>query len=70
MAVKRVTGHAPALLGVGQARKRVQDRVQVGANEQAVPLGVVADVDDDRQIAGSQDLLQAVGDLRPSGPAG
>ena len=48
----RLAGDAPATLVVEAAGEHVHDRVVVGHHEQAVPLGVVAGVDDDRQVAG------------------
>ena len=42
---------APAALEVEPPGQHVHDRVVIGHHEQAVPLGVVAGVDDDRQIA-------------------
>ena len=42
----------------------------VGHDEQAVPLDVVAGIDDDRELAGLEGQLQAMGELRPARAAG
>ena len=59
--------HGPGLAGDGPSPARqskpgehVHDRVVVGHHEQAVPLGVVAGVDDDRQVARGEDGLEPV----------
>ena len=48
--VMRVAGDAPAALRVDEPAQRVEQRVDVGADEQAVDLGVVADVGDDGEL--------------------
>ena len=65
-----LAGETPAALVVEPARQHVHDRVVVGHDEQAVPLGVVARVGDDRQVARAEDGLEPVGQLRATGPAG
>ena len=52
------------------AAEHVQDRVVIGHDEQPVALHVVAGVDDDGQVTGRQDRLEALGELRPAGPTG
>ena len=42
----------------------------VGHDRQSVQLQVVARVDDDRQVAGREHLLQALGELGAADPAG
>ena len=61
---------APAALEVEPPGQHVHDRIVIGHHQQAVPLRVVAGVDDDRQVAGWQDGLEALGQLRAAGPAG
>ena len=65
-----VARHAPALDRIRQAGQGVEDGVQVRADRQALPLEVVGHVDDHRQVAGRQHLLQPVGELGSAGSAG
>src|SRR6185503_293344 len=51
------------------ARQRVEQRVDVGADVEAVDLDVVADVGDDRELDIWADEHEAVRQLRPSGAA-
>ena len=55
----RLAGQAPAPLGVDLAGERVGDRVEIGADRQAVQLDVVADVDDGGDLVGRADLHEA-----------
>ena len=64
-----VAGEAPAELPVLEAGERVHDGVVVGADEEAVALGVVGGVDDDGQPV-ADDGLEALGELRPADAAG
>ena len=60
----------PALLAIREAGQRVQDRVVVGHHQEAVQFEVVAGVDEHRQLARGQRLLQAVGQLGTADAAG
>ena len=55
----RLPGEAPAALVVVQARQGVGHGVEVGADAQAVELGVVARVDHRRDVGGRHDAHQA-----------
>ena len=66
----RLVDQAPAALVIEAIGEHVHDGVVVGHHEQAVPLGVVAGVDDDRQVAGGEGRLEAVGELRATRPTG
>ena len=66
----RLAGEAPTPVVIESVGEHVEDRVVVGHDEQTVALGVVAGVRDDRQVAGGEDRLEAVGQLRAAGPAG
>ena len=54
----------------GDAGQRVHDRVLVRADRERVALQVVAGVDDDGQVAGREDSLQPIGELRSSDASG
>ena len=64
-----LAGEAPAARVIEAVRQHVHDRVVVRHDEQAVPLGVVARVGDDRQVAAREDRLEAVRELGTTGPA-
>ena len=64
-----LAGEAPAPLAVGEAGQRVEHGVVIRADEEAVELVVVRRVDDHRQLAGCEDLLQPVGEPGSSDPA-
>ena len=55
----RLTGQAPARLGVDGTCQRVGDGVEVGADVQPVEHDVVAGVDDCRDLLGRHDAEQA-----------
>ena len=54
-----LAGPAPAGLGVDLARERVGDRVEIGADVEAVQREVVADVHDRGDIGGPADAKQS-----------
>src|SRR4029077_6380078 len=54
---------APAALLTQHARQNICDRVDVRRNVQPPPQKIIASIDDQRQVFGSNDLLQAVYEL-------
>jgi len=58
------------VLGIGFPGKRVQQRIEIGANPQPKMAEVVARVDDRGNSIGSHDLRQAQHQLCPSDSAG
>ncbi len=66
---ERVAANAPAALGVDEPGERVEQRVDVGADVEAMDLEVVGDVGDDRELDLRADEGEAVRELRPAGAA-
>ena len=63
-------GDAPAGLRIGDARERVNDRVDVWTDMQTEMFEIVADIDDDSQILGRQDTGKSLRELRAADAAG
>ncbi len=64
---KTVALHAPAALDAELASQSVEDGIDVGRNVQPPPLDVVAGVDDDRQIFGSDLVMHSLDEFRAAG---
>ena len=65
----RLAGQAPAPLGVDRPGQRVGDRVEVGRDRQAVEHGVVAGVDDRRDVGRRHDVEQPTQEAGGADPA-
>ena len=66
----RLVRSPPAALVVAESRNRVDDRVEVGRDMEPEHLDVVADVSDDRDVRGRNDVHQAADEPRAANSAG
>ena len=68
--VPGLAGSPPAALVVDEPAERVDEAVEVGRDVEAEDLDVVADVADDRELSGLEDVVEASREARAAASSG
>ena len=68
-AAKAIVFNAPAALDAQRIGQRIKNGIDVGRDMQSPPLDVVASIDDDSEVLGRDNVVQALHQLRSPGSA-